>query len=63
MQKNFTKRKNKMKTLNEILEKVKQLPNKRLIAANGVDSHTIEAINEAMEMGLLTLHLLAMPKK
>ncbi|MBN2662672.1 MAG: bifunctional enoyl-CoA hydratase/phosphate acetyltransferase [Bacteroidales bacterium] len=42
-----------MKTLNEILEKVKQLPNKRLIAANGVDEHTIEAIYEAKKMGLI----------
>jgi len=42
-----------MKTLDEILDKVKSLPNKRLVAANGVDSHSIEAINEAMEMGLI----------
>lgn len=42
-----------MKTLNELLEKVKQLPNKRLVAANGVDSHTIEAIYEAEQMGLI----------
>jgi phosphate butyryltransferase len=63
MQKNFTKRKNKMKTLNEILEKVKQLPNKRLIAANGVDSHTIEAINEAMEMGLIDATLVGDAQK
>jgi len=42
-----------MKTLNEILQKVKQLPNKRLVAANGVDEHTIEAIYEAKQMGLI----------
>lgn len=42
-----------MKKLQELIEKVKKLPNKRLIAANGVDSHTIEAINEAMEMGMI----------
>lgn len=42
-----------MKTLSELIEKVKELPNKRLVAANGIDSHTIEAINEAMEMGLV----------
>jgi len=42
-----------MEKLDRIVEKVKQLPNKRLIAANGVDNHTIEAIHEAMEMGLI----------
>ncbi|MBN2892205.1 MAG: bifunctional enoyl-CoA hydratase/phosphate acetyltransferase [Bacteroidales bacterium] len=42
-----------MKTLNELIEKVKELPNKRLVAANGVDAHTIEAINEAIELGLI----------
>ena len=43
----------KMERLDKIVEKVKGLPNKRLVAANGVDAHTIEAINEAMEMGLI----------
>ena len=42
-----------MKKLDRIVEKVKGLPNKRLVAANGVDAHTIEAINEAREMGLI----------
>jgi len=42
-----------MKTLNEILEKVKSLPNKRLIAANGVDDHTIEAVHQAIKYGLI----------
>ncbi len=42
-----------MERLDKIVEKVKGLPNKRLVAANGVDAHTIEAINEAMEMGLI----------
>jgi phosphate butyryltransferase len=42
-----------MKKLNEIIEKVKSLPNKRLVAANGVDSHTIEAIYEAMKLNLI----------
>jgi phosphate butyryltransferase len=39
--------------LEQIVEKVKKLPNKRLIAAYAVDVHTIEAINEAIELGLL----------
>ncbi|MEA3450374.1 MAG: bifunctional enoyl-CoA hydratase/phosphate acetyltransferase [Bacteroidota bacterium] len=42
-----------MEKLDKIVEKVKQLPNKRLIAANGVDNHTIEAIYQAMELGLI----------
>ncbi len=42
-----------MERLDKIVEKVKGLPNKRLVAANGVDAHTIEAINEAMEIGLI----------
>ncbi len=42
-----------MKKLDRIVEKVKGLPNKRLVAANGVDAHTIEAINEARKMGLI----------
>lgn len=42
-----------MEKLNNIVEKVKQLPNKRLIAANGIDSHTIEAIFDSMKMGLI----------
>lgn len=39
--------------LEQIVEKVKNLPNKRLIGAYAVDTHSIEAINEAIEMGLL----------
>ncbi len=42
-----------MKSLNEILDKVKKLPNKNLVAANGVDAHSIEAINQAKEIGLI----------
>ena len=42
-----------MEKLDKIVERVKGLPNKKLVAANGVDSHTIEAIHEAMELGLI----------
>lgn len=42
-----------MKSLKELIEKVKELPNKRLVAANGIDEHSIEAINEAIELGLI----------
>jgi len=39
--------------LEQIVEKVKNTPNKRLVGAFAVDTHSIEAINEAIEMGLL----------
>ncbi len=52
-----------MKTLNEILEKVKKLPNKNLVAANGIDTHTIEAIHEAMQMGLIDATLVGDAEK
>jgi len=39
--------------LEQIVEKVKSLPNKRLVGAFTVDSHSIEAINEAIEFGLI----------
>lgn len=42
-----------MEKLDQIVERVKKLPNKKLIAANGVDSHTIEAIHKAIELGLV----------
>ncbi len=42
-----------MKTLKELLEHIKKLPNKRLVVANGIDTHTIEAVSEAVDMGLI----------
>jgi len=39
--------------LTQIVEKVKSLPNKRLVGAFTVDAHSIEAINEAIEYGLI----------
>ncbi len=42
-----------MKTLNELIDAVKKLPNKRLVAANGVDAHSIEAINNAVDLGMI----------
>lgn len=39
--------------LDQIVERVKSLPNKRLIAAYAVDTHTIEAINEAVKFNLV----------
>ncbi len=42
-----------IKTLDQILEAVKSQPKKRLVAAFANDAHTIEAINNALEMGLV----------
>ncbi len=39
--------------LDQILETVKSKPKKRLIAAWAVDAHTIEAVNEAREKGII----------
>lgn len=42
-----------MKTLDQIIELVKSKPRKRLVAAFANDEHTIEAINHAVEMGIV----------
>lgn len=39
--------------LDQILEAVKSKPKKRLVAAWAVDAHTIEAVNEAREKGII----------
>jgi phosphate butyryltransferase len=36
-----------------LLEQVKKQPEKRLVAVNGVDVNTLEALNKAVEMGLV----------
>ncbi len=38
----------------DLLEQVKKQPEKRLVTVNGVDCNTLEALNEAVEMGLVT---------
>ncbi len=52
-----------MKTLSELIDRVKALPNKRLVVANGVDEHTIEAVNEAIELGLIDATLVGDEQK
>ena len=42
-----------IKTLDQILEAVRSKPKKRLVAAYANDEHTIEAVNEAINMGLI----------
>lgn len=37
----------------DLLEQVKKQPKKRLVAVNGVDVNTLEALNKAVEMGLV----------
>jgi len=39
--------------LKQLIEEVKNKPNKRLVAAFPNDAHSIEAINEAVELGLI----------
>lgn len=39
---------------NELHEAVHKRPTKRVIAVNGVDSNTLEALNKAVEMGMVT---------
>lgn len=38
----------------DLLEQVKKQPEKRLVAVNGVDESTLEALNRAVEMGLVS---------
>ena len=39
--------------LDQVIELVKSKPRKRLIAAYANDSHTIEAVNNAVDMGIV----------
>lgn len=39
--------------LEQMLEAVKGRPKKRLVAANAVDAHTIEAVNDAVDRGIV----------
>ena len=39
---------------NDLLEFVKKQPEKRLVTVNGVDANTLEALNQAVELGLVT---------
>ncbi len=41
-------------SFNNLLEAVKKQPKKRLVTVNGVDANTLEALNEAVELGLVT---------
>ncbi len=46
-----------------LIEEVKNKPNKRLVAAYPNDSHSIEAINEAVKLGLIDATLVGDEKK
>lgn len=41
-------------SFDDLLEQVKKQPEKRLVAVNGVDESTLEALNQAVEMGLVS---------
>ena len=42
-----------IQNFDDLLEQVKKQPKKRLVAVNGVDENTLEALSEAVEMGLV----------
>jgi phosphate butyryltransferase len=43
-----------IRNFNELLEVVKKQPEKKLVTVNGVDSNTLEALNDAVELGLVS---------
>ncbi len=43
-----------IKSFNDLLEVVKKQPEKRLVTVNGVDINTLEALNDAVELGLVS---------
>jgi phosphotransacetylase len=43
-----------IKNFADLLEAAKKQPEKRLVAMNGVDANTLEALNEAVELGLVS---------
>lgn len=43
-----------IKNFNDLLEAAQKQPGKRVVVVNGVDENTIEALNLAVEMGLVT---------
>lgn len=42
-----------LKNFNDLLEAARRQPEKRLVVVNGVDENTLEALNEAVEMGFV----------
>lgn len=46
-----------VRNFNDLLELVKKQPEKRLVTVNGVDANTLEALNDAVELGLVTATL------
>lgn len=42
-----------LKNFNDLLEAARKQPEKRLVVVNGVDVNTLEALNEAVEMGFV----------
>ena len=48
--------------LDQLVELVKSKPKKRLVAANANDAHTIEAVNAAVELGVIDATLVGNPE-
>ena len=42
-----------IKTLNQVVELVKSKPKKRIVVASANDEHSIEAVNMAVDMGIV----------
>jgi phosphotransacetylase len=51
-----------IKRLNDLVSRVKEMPPKRLVAVNAVDEHTIEAVNAAVEEGIVLAILTGNPE-
>lgn len=43
-----------IKSFKHLIEAVKNRPEKKLVAVNGIDANTLEALNDAVEMGLVS---------
>ena len=52
-----------IKKLNDLIVELKNRPVKRLVAVNAIDEHTIDAINEAVELGIVQATLTGDPEK
>jgi len=53
----------KISRLNELFDLLAARPAKRLVAVNAVDEHSLEAVNEAVEMGMVDAIITGDPEK
>jgi phosphotransacetylase len=52
-----------IKKLTDLIEELKNKPPKNLVAVNAIDEHTIDAVNEAVEGGIVKAILIGDPEK